>query len=75
MDPADTERAGAELGQRMKDFMVANSGLPESLIPKMKVTKLQIDGTLELIAEPETLIPHRFSARLELRHADAGRGG
>ncbi|HEX8697236.1 MAG TPA: hypothetical protein VF815_00225, partial [Myxococcaceae bacterium] len=61
MDPADAERAGAEMGQRMRDFMVANSGLPESSIPKMTVTKLQISGSLEFIVEPETLIPHRLS--------------
>ena len=61
LDPADTERAGAEMGQRMRAFMMANSGLPESAIPQLKVTKLQIDGSLELLAEPETLIPHRLS--------------
>ena len=60
LDPADTERAGVEMGQRMRDFMMANSGLPESAIPEMKVTKFQIDGSFELIAEPETLIPHRL---------------
>jgi hypothetical protein len=60
LDPASTERAGRELVQRMREFMKANSGLPESAIPEMKVTKLQIDGSFELIAEPETLIPHRL---------------
>jgi hypothetical protein len=60
IEPSSHERAGRELVQRMKQFMKANSGLPESAIPEMKVTKLQVDGSFELIAEPETLIPHRL---------------
>lgn len=60
LDPAGNERAGRELIQRMREFMTANSGLPESALPEMKVTKLQIDSSLELITEPETLIPHRL---------------
>lgn len=60
LDPAGTERAGVELVQRMKQFMTANSGMPESAIPEMKVTKLQMDATFELIVEPDTLVPHRL---------------
>jgi hypothetical protein len=44
----------------MREFMKANSGLPESALPEMKVTKLQIEGSFELIAEPQTLVPHRL---------------
>jgi hypothetical protein len=60
LDPSGTERAGVELVQRMREFMKANSGLPESALPELKVTKLQLDGSFELITEPETLIPHRL---------------
>jgi hypothetical protein len=60
LDPTGNERAGVELIQRMKEFTKANSGLPESAMPEMKVTKLQIDSSFELIAEPQTLIPHRL---------------
>lgn len=60
LDPSGNERARDELIQRMKEFMRVNSGLPESAIPEMKVTKLQLDSSLELITEPGTLIPHRL---------------
>jgi len=60
LDPAGTERAGIELVQRMRQFMKANSGMPDSELPEVKVTKLQLEGSFELIAEPETLIPHRL---------------
>jgi hypothetical protein len=60
LDPSDTERAGIELVQRMRDFMKANSGMPDSELPELKVTKLQLDGSFELIAEPETLIPYHL---------------
>jgi hypothetical protein len=60
LDPSGTERAGIELVQRMREFMKANSGMPDSELPELKVTKLQLDGSFELIAEPETLIPHHL---------------
>jgi predicted small secreted protein len=60
LDPSGTERAGIELVQRMRDFMKANSDMPDSELPELKVTKLQLDGSFELIAEPETLIPYHL---------------
>jgi hypothetical protein len=60
LDPSGTEEAGIELVQRMREFMKANSGMPDSELPELKVTKLQLDGSFELIAEPETLIPHHL---------------
>jgi len=60
LDPAGDERARSELVQRMKEFTRINLGMPESALPEMKVTKLQLDGSLELITEPGTLIPHRL---------------
>ncbi|WP_224372254.1 hypothetical protein [Hyalangium versicolor] len=59
LDPKALDQSMEELLKRVKSFMKANMGLMDVAIPEMKVTKLSIDSTLEFIAEPETLIPHR----------------
>jgi hypothetical protein len=59
LDPEGLDQAIEELLKKVKSFMKANMGLPDQAIPEMTVMKLRIDSTLEYIAEPETLIPHR----------------
>jgi hypothetical protein len=58
LDPQGLARAKDALLQRVKTLQKANAGVPDSAIPERKVERLQLDGTLEFIAEPETLIPH-----------------
>jgi hypothetical protein len=58
LDPEGLDQATAELLRKVKSFMKANMGLPDQSIPEMTVMKLRVDTTLELIAEPETLVPH-----------------
>jgi hypothetical protein len=59
LDPEEFDEAAAELLRKVRSFMKANMGLPDQDIPEMMVMKLRVDSTLEFIAEPETLVPHR----------------
>jgi hypothetical protein len=58
LDPEGLVRAKEALEQRVKTLVKANAGVAEAAIPARKVEQLRLDGTLEFIAEPETLIPH-----------------
>ncbi|MDY7226700.1 hypothetical protein [Hyalangium rubrum] len=60
LDPEGTQRGGLELVKRMKAFMKANAGLPESALPEMTVERMQLNGIFELVTEPDTLVPHRL---------------
>jgi hypothetical protein len=61
VDPAGLAQATDQLLGKVKAVMKANTGVADQAIPEMKVTKLRLDSTLEFIAEPETLVPHRQS--------------
>ena len=58
VDPEGLERSGTELVRQLKATMRANMGMPDAAIPELSVLTLQVDSTVEFIAEPETLVPH-----------------
>lgn len=58
VDPEGLERSGTELVRQLKATMKANMGMPDAAIPELSVLTLQVDSTVEFIAEPETLVPH-----------------
>lgn len=74
VDPAGMAQATAQLLGKVKAVMKANMGLEDQALPELKVTKLRIDSTLEFIAEPETLVPHRqrtvTSSQVELEESE-----
>jgi hypothetical protein len=59
LDPAGMDQATQELLKKVRSFMKANMGLADVAIPEMTVMPPRLEGTLEFIAEPETLVPHR----------------
>jgi len=75
VDPAGLAQATDQLLGKVKAVMKANMGLADQALPEMKVTKLRLDSTLEFIAEPETLVPHRqrtvTTAQVVLQESEA----
>ncbi|MFL5348114.1 MAG: hypothetical protein ACJ8AT_25255 [Hyalangium sp.] len=75
IDQAGLAQATDQLLGKVKAVMKANMGLEDQALPELKVTKLRLDSTLEFIAEPETLVPHRqrtvTSSQVELQEPDA----
>ncbi len=59
IDPAGLNQAMDQLVGKLKSVMKANMGVADQALPELKVTKLRLDSTVEFIAEPETLVPHR----------------
>ncbi|WP_224242346.1 hypothetical protein [Hyalangium gracile] len=60
LDPKGLEQAQAGALKRLTSLMKASMGRRDEAIPEMKVTQLRIDSTVEFIAEPDTLVPHRL---------------
>ncbi len=59
VDPQGLDQATDAMLGKVKAFMKANMGVPDEAIPEMTVMKLRVDSTLEFVAEPDTLVPHR----------------
>jgi hypothetical protein len=59
LDPAQRDKAAAELVQQVKSFMTANAGMPAESLPELTVSTLKLDTLVEYTVEPATLVPYR----------------